>query len=70
MNTFSASPIMTLKLVRYAPTVPAEQTQARATLRAIRAEQRSARVAGWNPWAGLVRRFAVSAPPAVQFRAR
>jgi hypothetical protein len=60
MNTFSTSPTMTLNLARYTSTVPAEQTQARATLRALRAEQRSARGGGRNPWAALVRRFAVS----------
>jgi hypothetical protein len=62
MNTFSASPTMTLSVARYVTTVPAEQTQARATLRAIKAEQRSARASRRSPWASLVRRFAVSAP--------
>jgi hypothetical protein len=60
MNTFSTSPTMTLNLARYTPTGPAEQTQARATLRALKAQQRSARKPGWSPWAALVRRYAVT----------
>ena len=59
MNTFSTSPSMTLNMVRYAPTSPAEQAQARASLKAMKAEQRRARRVGRNnPWAALGRRFA------------
>lgn len=61
MNTFSTSPTMTLNMVRYAPTEAAAATQARATLRALKAEQRRSRVRR-SPRAELARRWTVSAP--------
>jgi hypothetical protein len=62
MNTFSASPTMTLKLAHHTHAVSAQQTQARDALRALKAERRSARVDVRNPWVVLVRRFVVAAP--------
>jgi hypothetical protein len=61
MNTFSSSSTMTLNLARHTHAVPAAQTHARDALRALKAEQHAAGSVTRNPWAALVRRFAVTA---------
>ena len=53
MNTFSSSTAMTLSMARYASSEPTQQAQARATLRALRAEQRQATTTAWRPFAWL-----------------
>ena len=60
MNTFSASPEMmrSLAKARYVVNEPAQQTQARAI---IRAQQRQARRT-WNPFSALARWLAVPTP--------
>jgi hypothetical protein len=69
MNTFSTSPSMALSMARYTTTEPAQQVQARAALKAIRAQQRQAR-ATRHLFNALVRRFTVPAPAGTPARVR
>ncbi len=64
MNTFSTSPDLTLRMARYTTTEPAAQAEARATIRALRAQHRQERARTRNPIAALARRIAVSRPTA------